>query len=103
MKAPKLGAFIVVLRLGSTSVRNRCEGTDLADRPERWSEVGVATLFPFPGEWHTSATQRSATSRVPKVLPNADHLLSLVPGFCHARETNGSNFRESRSLSSTRR
>ena len=32
------------------------------------------------------AAQRSATSRVPKALPNADHLLSLVGGFCHEFE-----------------
>lgn len=34
------------------------------------------------------AAQRSATSRVPKALPNADHLLSLVEGILPRRNRN---------------
>jgi hypothetical protein len=59
--------------------------------------VGVATFLlakgaaPLCGQ-SAGAAQRSATSRVPKALPNADHLLSLLRRFCHDLEEKWNRF-----------
>ena len=70
------------------------------DRTRRFQKPGGPSLesppLPLPGgaaRFEARAAQRSATSRVPKALPNADHLLSLVGGILSRIEKKRGDFR----------